>query len=674
MSTLNLPRIHFKGTFKVNPPTTNNDDVNDFIDPTTMTVIHEPPDITNDWDFRVYMMQLQNFYASPPQQGQPTPPIYQLINAGWNYFGDGNTTFEDTYTTTGQLLNGNPISANDPVLNAQVQILGNKFGDNYGAATLVDLDPNGTFNTQIFANQFQVTANLGGTPTPLLTGVYPLHFQSEWLNALRNLCKMGTDTGASAMWQFCIPNDSLTFNQGVGSQGLSDLNQAAGSNMGIMVMFCIYYMQPKITNADLAQQFQQTSYQQAISNPSYGAMVGTIGAWYNGETQTVLNGRMLYPNQPFTYSVTCQSETPKVGRYKSSVVPMELLATKVDDTATSTTVGPALTYIDYVRQVIVLDLKATLPEIDSSLAKYNLGDLLLQAISYDGTKTPIATIPYSAYNQQAYEASAGVMEISYAGTGLNFGGGSLLLQLIQQNSSAILVQDLAYPEIKTDMRTCYMNVGDTIQIPVIGTAYGTQPAYDALIQVQQYINVVAYQPPPPPPQLPTISQIGIFPVNGTTILPVVSLPVPQFTLDGAGGYQMVVNAIAPGTAYLRFYLPYSNMPVQADPFLSWQYDFYCCIRVLPLDDAFDNVPDSQLIGEANWNFMYQNVFRYYYLIYPAMAARIDFSSYTDCQRNASIIKQFVAERTITSSLYMPVTRELSDGKRRLIQRWCTLNG
>jgi hypothetical protein len=67
------------------------------------------------------------------------------------------------------------------------------------------------------------------------------------------------------------------------------------------------------------------------------------------------------------------------------------------------------------------------------------------------------------------------------------------------------------------------------------------------------------------------------------------------------------------------------------------------------------------------------VIRYFYLIYPGMFARLAYQNEDVAQRNASNIKTFIAKDTWNSTSYMPVSRDLSDGKRRLLERWCALN-
>jgi hypothetical protein len=95
---------------------------------------------------------------------------------------------------------------------------------------------------------------------------------------------------------------------------------------------------------------------------------------------------------------------------------------------------------------------------------------------------------------------------------------------------------------------------------------------------------------------------------------------------------------------------------------------YNIFRVLP-DDNFDDVPDDQI----TWDFVYRNVIRYFYLIYPGMFARLAFQNEETAQQCAAIIKTLISADTWHSTSYMPVSRDLSDGKRNLLLRWCALN-
>ncbi len=102
-------------------------------------------------------------------------------------------------------------------------------------------------------------------------------------------------------------------------------------------------------------------------------------------------------------------------------------------------------------------------------------------------------------------------------------------------------------------------------------------------------------------------------------------------------------------------------------------DYWFAVRVLPADD-YTNVPDE----EVTWEYVWSEVFAYYALLYPVMSQYVPWGP-SDAPLDpgrvhslALVLRELVDERNIGSSMYMPVTRELSDGKRALVRRWCDL--
>jgi hypothetical protein len=99
---------------------------------------------------------------------------------------------------------------------------------------------------------------------------------------------------------------------------------------------------------------------------------------------------------------------------------------------------------------------------------------------------------------------------------------------------------------------------------------------------------------------------------------------------------------------------------------AWADLYFVHVRVLPSDAQLDAIPDSQL----TWATVYDNVLRYFYKMYPVMDAHLPLDNETACRRAAQMLLLLTDASNWTSTLYMPITRELSDGKRRLLQRWC----
>jgi hypothetical protein len=109
--------------------------------------------------------------------------------------------------------------------------------------------------------------------------------------------------------------------------------------------------------------------------------------------------------------------------------------------------------------------------------------------------------------------------------------------------------------------------------------------------------------------------------------------------------------------------PPANLPQVNFPFPNF---FYFCVRVLPFDDELEkNTTDTEL----TWPFIYSKVLRVFDLIYPAMSQVRNLDSLPIVEGMAVQIQKAVSLDTFESTLYMPITRDLSRGKRNLLLRF-----
>src|SRR5260370_34587739 len=99
--------------------------------------------------------------------------------------------------------------------------------------------------------------------------------------------------------------------------------------------------------------------------------------------------------------------------------------------------------------------------------------------------------------------------------------------------------------------------------------------------------------------------------------------------------------------------------------------FFCVsVRGLRPDNDGETFPDPHI----NWNFIYSNVLQYYYRLYPGMDKymMLNDPNVVGSANNKAILKARISKSLWNSTLYMPHTREMSDGKRTLLQRWCDM--
>jgi len=93
------------------------------------------------------------------------------------------------------------------------------------------------------------------------------------------------------------------------------------------------------------------------------------------------------------------------------------------------------------------------------------------------------------------------------------------------------------------------------------------------------------------------------------------------------------------------------------------------VRTLPFDDKLAaDTPDNAL----TWEFVYANILMTYDAIAPRMSTIIDLSDADAVRTFARRFKEVTSPELFESSRYMPVTRDLSRGKRTLLHRFCDL--
>lgn len=207
-----------------------------------------------------------------------------------------------------------------------------------------------------------------------------------------------------------------------------------------------------------------------------------------------------------------------------------------------------------------------------------------------------------------------------------------------------------------------------------------EPDYDFVpIRYQDYLKTPAGLSLAPCLQfIPSIPCTGVLD-NGATV----NYSLTQITTDANGIAQVTVQAIAAGFPTLRFFVQDGPGAAPAVPF-SFDYmeaytDFLAPLRVLP--------DEPGLMGEfvAAWNqvctltdarvqiwegFIYPRIFEPFYYLYPIMDKYMPLNS---LQRIEGAIDQLI--RLVSkpyqeeSTLAMPITRDLPQSRRAVLERW-----
>lgn len=495
------------------------------------------------------------------------------VRAGWNYLGDNQCEFVGVSVTAVEPRDTAMITevGSDPLVGARVRL---------GLAVMVDLDPKGFASTQIFADSFEVrqgdSLRLAGRPG---------RFHSRWLNLRRNLGLPGF-AAASAVFQAAIPAADLDF-ETAGSAALEALRTEVARGAGLSIRFCVYRLAPRQPRAARAET------DEAVSTPAVGRVVGTLGVWREGEPASVAMGRLLVPS-----SSTIVDKVPIV-------------------------LGPAVAVADPGR--VTLDLVNAFPEVDGSGAKADLGAATLRV--RDGTRT--LDLGPVGYDQTAYEASSGVVEVRFdPALDPAVAAGELLLTT--EKAGELMAE--APVMVESDDRCLYLRPGE------IRTARFTALARGAPLAEPVRLEVVA-EPGADAPG-PVVETAAVIEV------------------DAAGGV-LALRAVGPGCVVIRLAAGSSVRPL--DP----ARDTFVNVRVLP-DDDYDHVGDDEL----TFGLVYREVLRYYHLLHPAMSAVFDLSDEQVVTAAAESLLRRTDPAAWHRAHYMPRTRDLSPGKRRLLERWC----
>jgi hypothetical protein len=572
------------------------------------------PDVTNNdpdlWD------PVNVNVVLPPNVQLDTYQQYVIDNAAsqnlgdWNIYGTHACNFVQYQSFTSAITGGS--TGNGTI--TKDAVIGQQLSM---PGRLVDLDPRIVDTSQYFFDQFTI----GSSGTSLVSAPCAQRMHSRWINFNRNFNitqdpRIQIAGIAAVVWQTTFPTASLK----LGSTG-SPLLTAFANGMkkpgvqGMMVRFVVYrtlYFQNGVFN-NIAQTPQnindlQTLYQQ--------------GLMFSNPAYSVVTGSV---------GLWMQNEVPSVpgGRY---LVPNEGTQKK------PTGLGPVVAEFDSTAKLLSLDFGSAIPETDYNLDKQSFGAL---TVSAGGTQ--VATISAAQYASAAYQATGGIIDLPITNASAMSGLLSITGTL---NGSPITMYKESQFSAQTDTKNMYLDEKDNLSVSVYVADQGKPAAAGTLVQVAQY--------------------------KSTEANPTVLSPPLKVGANGLASFS--IKATQPGYSYYRF-APYKPTAKPPKPPLQFDNmtDFYCGARTLPFDDELNaNTPDSML----TWNWIYTNILQPFNLCPAAAMAAIGIAlsdqSIWDNPSGAAKIKARTAASNFASTGYMPVTRELSNGMRNLLQRWADL--
>lgn len=529
----------------------------------------------------------------------------------WNYYGTHDAKFENVIVTGGALAPHQPPLTIDALVGKQITLNGK----------LVDVDPVVVHTSQIFFDEINV-----GDETTGFAGLRVQRMHSRWVNFSRNLGSLPIAGGAAVAWQTTLTKERLQFFRPPDSALLKAFESALQRDevAGLMIRFQTYrtlYFQNGVRN-NIPQQPQTSADLQKLymagenfSNPAYSALVGVVGLWMQDESLSAPSGRYLVPSDAAT------------------IAP-----------------GPAVFELDEKTKTLSFDFGSAFPEQDQNLEKVDLGDLVI-VTENEGAPTQIATLPFAAYSKASYEQSAGIIDID-----LSSNPDPHIIAKIQKGLIAVncLVNDETTPSLAespflviADERGLYLNEGETKQVTLLVLQSGQPAPAGTQILVNTYDTKLNF-------------------IQTATTL----------TLVTPGTVELSCVAQTAGLINYQF-LPFAAG--QSAPTRPFSFDqmsgFFIIVRTLPFDDALaQNTPDDQL----TWDFIYDDILRVYDSFNPIMSRTSDPSitkpldNQARMEMLAQAIKRVISKATFESAAHMPITRDMSAGRRLLLTRWCDL--
>lgn len=725
MSVLSFPRIYFNGYMQWNVDTTNNNDYVPVYDAADAALdwaylaTQEPPITPSNFQqaFRPWVIKPTSDSCPP---SQPPPPNQDNCNddptchmaSRWNYYGNQGCSFVQyqnyvTVTTGGALAYGKPAASDDPILNQPLAINGR----------LVDINPISPFCSQIYFSTFSA-----GSSTTFVGGPQYQRMYSRSFLAPRNIASDLIIAGAvGTIFQTTIPTASVTSGNAGNSALVAALLQAlqAPGAAGLMLRFSAYntlYYQNGILNNktqqpgtcdELTQMYQNG---EVFTNPAYSRIVGAIGVWNEGELSTAPGGRMLVPNSPVTPLSSssavslANAEAPKVrveGHARVHVAAAPTAITTAADVpagqpAVALPLGAIQAEVNAAADIVSLDLLNAIPEYTSGGTKFDYGDFDLGAQMPDGSFNVIGSFRFDQYDQSAYEANGGIVDVPFA-----FGVTAQevsqwcadgLLALRNQGTVVSLEAPLT---VQTDDRGVYVDECRVQKITLQVLYKGAPAPAGTKVALAQYY---------PWPLIVSTGQWVLFgtqPPSGgdgpfcnvTPAQPYLTFPDGEVATVGADGSATLrITSQAAGFPIVAYY-PYLADQTPPAPqaqvtfgFANYQTytigtAYFSAVRALPFDNALVSrfvdcwngtgsyAGQPKHSESAAWQFVYDNIFYVYDMLYPAMDQIIPLGNQQSVQTNIDAILQRISETIVDTTGFMPVTREMSAAKRLILETW-----
>jgi hypothetical protein len=536
-------------------------------------------------------------------------------NGWWNPIGTGIFRFSGCRV---QAAIGPGGAGDDPLVGFHV---GNS--PDLPSGKIVDIDPDWQLASQLYGLAVSLVEPRTGKLV-LLGDFEPAPFRDLWFTRGGG----AGDSGASAMWQSRLTNLRWDLD-GVTSPVLHALAGAARASGQLSIRITTY------------------AYQTGVSKPTftYGTVLGAIGPVRADEPTTFIAGRRFMPNGANCPPGACMAANGMTC-FSAKVIGRTLVADlsnalPLDKTGQLAALGNL--QVALLRQPDVNESSLVGSNDYVSLGALDVSDKLMQVQS--GIQT--FAIPEFAFPDIARRPLALVLVGADPAT-----TAAQVMMREQPEGRDVRVDDVSF---RLDPNAAGLNVRE---VPIYATRYG-EPLAGA---------GVTFQPGPPTPDVgdsPTDQTLGTTP---TATIPITNDPIgilgiePPVVMTDATG-RAIVRIAGPA----RMGTPRSYIDGQL---YSIPYNFVSSPAIMQTFDQVSVLVFSSFTAsdEPTWAEV-QPILQQYANLYPIMSKGLfDFSKQAIADANAHLL-HFVLSKQVTDPDYMPVTRDLSAGKRAALLRY-----
>ncbi|MGC1497443.1 MAG: hypothetical protein WA790_16695 [Sulfitobacter sp.] len=646
MSLFDYPRINFTGTLTLNPGTANNDDYSgSWHDPTNganLALIDSATvqPITNGLSDAEFLDWIQEEHIFEPTHGNGT--ARKFIPAEWNYY--GNMSSKTVAHVTGVQTDAQNAVTTDAAYSQLIGMPINMSGN------ITDVNSEGSPpGTQFFLNYFSLKSEgieISGTPDKAAC---------QWINFTRNVNMQG-DAGAGGYMYHAIRNGTVTL------PGFEDQNLT-----GMVLRYYVYAKHNSLGNsADILDRYAKKQ-----TNPADFVITGTLAPLFADETSfTGPVGRLLACDVPNIDVPAGKRNNTSNG--KLALAPAVLSNT--DDRISVDFIGsfPEQMVGSFPSEPAINDPAWDNPDVKNP--KFQFGDVML-TLSNGSDSVDIANVPYQ--DTVAGNARGWLFDFDISGN-------TAAIKLLADPDASFRLKSKAYGDVLqeadyyfvTNQQAIYAEQGDTTD------TYVSQGLPKETAEFSTYHRGQKLAAADTPPV--TVWGYKATPLGNSgprTVLYENFVPGTPLSLNPP----LAKEFFQPGTYYLTFGVEGATGPTsQAPPDTYAEYigppfsvltnRTGISIRVLPNEDfsacLMQGKTGQITKPDVTFDFVYQNTLRTYDLLFPAMHAVFSLSDESVVAAHAQSILGRTDLYMWGNTGFMPITRDMSQSRRALLQGWC----